>query len=396
MVWRYTPDRCDIVLILIYSKPVLLRPAILNVYFFRFMKNFSTKALVAICAIGISFNTFAGNKDRTGQSGAPEMLINPWARSTGLFGLNVSSVAGMEAMKLNIAGLAQDSSTEVGISHGIYLSGTSISINDIAFAQKLGDVGVIGLNIMSMSFGDIPVTDYFNPEGYGTYHPQFLNVQLGFAKQFSTHINAGLAATYVSEQINNISAIGLAFDGGIQYVTGKRDNFRFGITLRNLGTNMRFTGTGFAINADQPQSTPTFAVTADAPSDKFEMPTYLNFGASYDFFLDENHLSGKDAAPMHRLSVIADFTSNSFNNDYLGAGLEYGFRNLFMLRAAYRYENGIGNSSSSTTMYMGLAFGATVQTKFGDRGSALALDYSFRPTQHPANGVHMISLRYTR
>ena len=360
------------------------------------MKNFSTKAVVAICAIGMSFSSFAGNKDRTGQSGAPELLINPWARSTGLFGLNTSSVGGIEAMKLNIAGLAQDSSTEVGLSHAIYLSGTNISINDLAVAQKVGDVGVIGVNIMSMSFGDIPTTTYFNPEGgVGSYHPQFLNVSIGFSKQFSTHINAGVGITYVSEQISNISALGLAFEGGIQYVTGKRDNFHFGITLRNIGTNMRFSGTGFSVNGEQPQAAPTFAVTENYPSDKFEMPTYLNIGVSYDIFLDENHLSSKDAVPMHRLSVIGNFTSNSFNNDYLGLGLEYGFRNLFMLRAAYRYENGIGNPATSTTMYMGLAMGATVQTRFGS-GPMLALDYSYRPTERPANGVHVISLRLTR
>ena len=357
------------------------------------MKNFSTKALVAICAMGMSFNTFAGNKDRIGQGGAPELLINPWARSTGLFGLNTASVSGIEAMKSNIGGLAQDTTTEMGLSHGIYLSGTSIGINDIAIAQKVGDVGVVGLNVMSMSFGDIPTTDYYNPEGYGSFHPQFLNVELGFAKQFSSHISAGVAATYVSEQISNISALGLAFDGGIQYVTGKRDNFHFGITLRNLGTNMRFSGTGFSINADAPQSTPAFAVTADYPSDKFEMPTYLNIGASYDLFLDENHLSSKDATPMHRLSVIADFQSNSFENDYLGAGLEYSFRNMIMLRAAYRYEDGIGNSATSTTMYMGLAVGVTAQTKVGAKGPMLAIDYSYRPTERPANGVHMLSLR---
>ena len=361
------------------------------------MKNFSTRALAAICAIGMSFSAFAGNKDRTGQSGAPELLINPWAQSTGLFGLDVASVGGIQAMKENIGGLAQDSSTDIGLSHCIYLSGTNISVNNIAISQKIGDAGVIGLNIMSMTFGDIPTTDYYNPEGYGSYHPQFLNVELGFAKQFSTHINAGVSATYVSEQISTISAIGLCFDAGIQYVTGKRDNFHFGITLRNLGTNMRFSGTGFAISAESPQSSPTFAVTADYPSDKFEMPTYLNIGASYDFFLDENHLSSKDGTPMHRLSAIADFTSNSFNNDYLGAGLEYGFKNMFMLRAAYRYENGIGNPATSTTMYMGLAVGATVQTRLGSKkGSLLALDYSYRPTERPANGVHVISLRYSR
>ncbi len=367
-----------------------------NIYPFIFMKNFSTKALVAICALGMSFNSFAGNKDRTGQAGAPELLINPWARSTGLFGLNTASVMGVEAMKSNIAGLAQDTTTEIGLSHGIYLSGTSITINDLAVAQNIGNAGVIGVNIMSMGFGDIPATDYYNPEGYGTYHPQFLNVQVGYAKQFSSHISAGFAATYVSEQISNISALGLAFDGGIQYVTGKRDNFHFGITLRNLGTNMRFTGTGFSINADAPQSTPAFAVTAQYPSDKFEMPTYLNIGASYDLYLDEHHTSSKDNAPMHRLSIIGDFTSNSFNNDYIGLGAEYCFRNLFMLRAAYRYENGIGNPATSTTMYMGLAAGATIQHRISDKGPMLAFDYSYRPTERPANGVHMLSLRLSR
>ncbi len=361
------------------------------------MRNFSNKALVAICALGMSFSSFAGNKDRSGQSGAPEMLLNPWGRSTGFFAMNTAVVGGMEAMKLNIAGLAQDSTYEIGLSHGAYLSGTGININNAALSLHLSDLGVLGVNIMSMSFGDIPTTDYFNPEGYGTYHPQFLNVSVGFAKQFSAKINAGIGATYVSEQINNINALGLAFDAGIQYVTGKRDNFHFGIALRNIGTNMRYTGSGFAISADQPQSSPTFAVTVNYPSDKFEMPTTLSIGGAYDLYLDENHLKSKESVPMNRLTVMANFTSNSFNNDYLGGGLEYGYRGMFMLRAAYRYEKGIGDAVKTTTMYKGWAFGATVQTRpNGPKSPMLALDYSFRPTDRPANGVHMVTLRMSR
>jgi hypothetical protein len=361
-----------------------------------YMRNHSIKAVVAICAMGISFNSFAGNKDRSGQAGAPEMLLNPWARSTGVFALNSAYVYGLEAMKNNIAGLALDTSTEVGLSRGMYLSGTNITTNNLGIAQPLGSSGVLGINIMTMGFGDIPVTDYNAPEGYGTFHPQFLNVQLGYAKQFSTHISAGLAATYVSEQINNINATGLAFDAGIQYVTGKRDNFHFGIALRNIGTNMRYTGSGFAISADQPQSSPTFAVTANYPSDKFQMPTYLNISLAYDFFLDE-HKVGKEGVPMHKLTAMGTFISNSFNNDYLGLGAEYTFRNLFMLRAGYRYEKNIGDPALSTTMYTGLAMGATVQYRLGgEKAPMLAVDYSYRPTQRPANGVHMISLRLAR
>lgn len=360
------------------------------------MSNISKKALATVCVAVLSYNAFAGNKDRSGQSGAPELTINPWARTTGVFGQNTATVSGIEAMKQNIAGLAQVSSTEVGVSHAWYLSGTNININNIAVAQNLGNGCVIGANVMSMTFGDIPQTDYYNPEGYGTFKPTYLNVALGFAKQFSTHVNAGVGMTYVSEQINNIAALGLAFEAGIQYVTGKRDNFHFGITLRNMGTNMRFTGTGFSINVDKPQQSSSFAVTARQPSEKFEIPTQLSIGGAYDFFLDEDHCA-KDQAPSHKLTVMGNFTSNSFSNDYLGLGVEYGFKNTFMLRTAYRYEPGIFSDNTSTTMYYGIAAGATIQTRLGgDSAPMLAFDYSFRPTRRPANGVHMLSLRLSR
>jgi hypothetical protein len=359
------------------------------------MKQNSIKSIVALCAIGISFSAVAGNKDRSGQSGAPELMINPWARSTGVFGLNASHIGGVEAMKTNIAGLAQTSSTDIGVSRGMYLSGTNININNLAVGLKLGEAGVVGINLMSMNFGDITSTSYFEPEGDGVYRPQFLNIQLGYAKQFSSHVNAGAAMTYVSEQVGNIGALGVAFEGGIQYVTGKRDNFHFGITLRNLGSNMRFSGTGFSVNADKPQSSPTFAVSQTYPADKFSMPTYLNFGAAYDFYLDENHLK-KDSVPVHKLTAIANFQSNSFNNDYLGLGMEYAFKEMIILRAGYRYEKGIGNIEKTTTMYSGVAMGLTAQKRFGESGPLVAIDYSFRPTQRPANGVHMMSLRFTR
>jgi len=195
------------------------------------MKQFSNKAIITVCALGLSISAFAGNKDRVGQSGASELLINPWARSTGLFGLNAAYIGGIEAMKSNIAGLAQDSTLDIGVSHGVYLANTGVDINDIALGLPLGGDAVLGINVMTMSFGDITATDYFNPEGYGTYHPQMLNIAMGYSKAFSTHINAGVGATYVSEQINNITATGLAFEGGVQYVTGKKNNFHIGVTL---------------------------------------------------------------------------------------------------------------------------------------------------------------------
>ena len=59
----------------------------------------------------------AGNPDRQGQAGAYELLINPFARSGGLHSLNTANVSGLEAIRLNVAGLSQIFGTEVIVSH---------------------------------------------------------------------------------------------------------------------------------------------------------------------------------------------------------------------------------------------------------------------------------------
>jgi opacity protein-like surface antigen len=105
---------------------------------------------------------------------------------------------------------------------------------------------------------------------------------------------------------------------------------------------------------------------------------------------------------MHRLSVMGAFTSNSFLSDYLGGGIEYGFRNTVMLRAGYRYELDRGETTTTsggddvrgTSFYTGFSAGATVQTRISRTGPGVGINYSYRPTQRPANGVHAFSLQF--
>ena len=112
-------------------------------------------------------------------------------------------------------------------------------------------------------------------------------------------------------------------------------------------------------------------------------------------YLDENKLATEDAKPKHRATVMGSFTSNSFYSDFIGLGLEYSFKEMFMVRGGYRYENK-GGDNPSRTFYTGVSAGATVQYRVGETGPKMAIDYSFRPTQQPANGVHTFSLRLMR
>ncbi len=358
------------------------------------MNTFSTKAVVAICALGFSIQAYAGNKDRTGQAGAMELMINPWGLSNGVFGLNTANVKGMEAMKGNIAGLSLADGTEVGFAHTLYLRGSNVGISNMGFAQKLGDVGVLGINIQSMTFGEIDITDYNNPDGgIGSYKPQLFNIQAGFAKEFNEYIRAGVAASFINQSLRDARASGACFEAGVQYVTGARNNFHFGVTLRNIGTNMRFSGQGFAINYESAEN-PLYTGSRNTPTEKFEMPTYLNIGLAYDFYLDEKRLKSEYDEPQHRATVMGSFQSNSFNNDYIGLGAEYAFQETFMLRAAYRYESQITSATDSRTFYTGVSAGATVQYRANEgKGPRFAIDYAFRPTARPNNGVHTFSLR---
>jgi outer membrane receptor protein involved in Fe transport len=106
-------------------------------------------------------------------------------------------------------------------------------------------------------------------------------------------------------------------------------------------------------------------------------------------------LANAEDEPKHRATAMANFTSNSFNNDFLGVGVEYAFREIFMLRGGYRYERDITNRSTNT-FYTGYSAGATVQHRIGDKGPKIGIDYSFRPTHTPSNGVHTFSLRFMR
>ena len=68
--------------------------------------------VVAFMIVPVKDN-FAGNEQRAGQAGASELLINPWARSSGWAAANVACVRGLEGMFNNVAGLAFTPKTEL-------------------------------------------------------------------------------------------------------------------------------------------------------------------------------------------------------------------------------------------------------------------------------------------
>jgi len=342
------------------------------------------KAIVFVVVIVFPFQEgFAGNEQRAGQAGASELLINPWARTSGWAGANIAGVRGIEGMYSNVAGLAFIQKTELIFSQTQWLKTGDDAVSNISsfgFAQKIGESGVLGFSIMSMDFGEIDITTTQNPLGgeLGSFSPKFMNIALSYAKIFSNSIYGGMTIKMISEQISNVGANGIALDAGIQYVTGAKDNLKFGISLKNVGPRLSFTGDGFAFRGFAGDED-DYKMTVQQRSSELELPALLNIGISYDV----NVLR-------HRLTGAGTFTSNSFQKDQYRLGGEYSYREMFMVRLGYTYEDGIRTPSTRTTALRGPSGGFTIELPMGDTN--FGLDYSYRHTD-PFQGSHSIGAR---
>ena len=338
--------------------------------------------IVTLAVLTILLSTpnevFAGNKDRAGSAGAPQLLINPWARSGGLANSNMASVRGVESVFLNVAGLAFTDRTEIIFTNTNYLVGTDISINSFSIGQRISETSVLSLSVMSMSFGDIPITTTAIPEGgLGNFSPTFSNLALSYAKEFSNSIYGGITLRVISESISNVKASGVAFDAGIQYITGERDQVKFGISLKNVGPTMAYEGDGLSTAVAVLENDAT--LNLNQKSANLELPSAVNIGFGYDFLLNEEM----------NLMTTAQFTSNSFRRDQIALGADFDFKERFNLRGGYLWEENITDDIERTTALSGITAGLSVNLPLGKNDSTIGFDYNYRTTVN-FDGVHSI------
>ncbi|MBO4614616.1 MAG: PorV/PorQ family protein [Bacteroidales bacterium] len=394
------------------------------------MKRIYLILLISILGL-VSSDLFAGNWQRAGQAGASQLLLNPWARTSGWGEAGVACVTGYESMHLNVAGLAFTKKLEVGFNNTQYLVGSGLQINAAALAIRVGENSVLGAMVNVFNWGEIEKTSEAMPEGgFGTYKPGYATIGLSYAREFSNSIFGGITIKMLNEHIDNLKSSGFAIDAGIQYITGfgkdkagnrNRDNIHFGITMKNVGTTMKYTGDGMTFVGFSPTGT---SMSVENRSQEYELPSLIKIGFSYHIRLAPKVDEEEDVVySNHNLAIALNFTSNSFTKDQFHVGLEYSFMEYLFLRAGYTYESGIESVDKRTTWFTGPSVGITLQAPLKKReggksssrlsdGSSpkkavyglnttsvstrpvLGVDYSYRFTEI-MGGVHTFGLRVT-
>jgi hypothetical protein len=336
------------------------------------------KKAIATCAlVAASVVAFGGNPVRSGSAGASELLVNPWARTASWSEGNTANVSGLESLYGNIAGLAFTTGLQTGFSNTQWLVGSGIQLNSAAFATPSGNEGVLGIHVTNMNYGQIEVTTTELPDGgAGYFSPAATIIGIGYAKKFTQSIYGGVNIKMYNSTISNLSATGVCFDAGVQYVTGEDRDFRFGITLRNIGPSFGYNGDGMAIVLPVPTGSHT--TTFDSRTEQFELPTQLAIGAAKRFDLDAKN----------RLNVAGNFISNSFKKDQFTVGMEFDHNDIFQVRASYAaFDNRF--DGLATEAFSGPAMGFSVNAPTGGT-SKLNLSYAYRLTNTAFAGVHTL------
>jgi hypothetical protein len=330
----------------------------------------SIKNKMVIGALLCSFAATAGNEDRVGSSGASQLLINPWARSSALGDANIASAVGLEASFINIAGLAFTDKTELKFNTANWMGNAGVQLMSAGIAQRVSEQGVLTFSVQSWNFGDIDITTVNLPEGgIGNFSPRANIINVGYARTFSSSIHAGINVKVITESISNARGTGVALDAGIKYITGEQDQVKFGITLKNVGPTLRYKGDGFT---NQANYSATGKVTSlDQRIQAYELPSLLSIGASYDFIVDEKN------------KIVANFgyTANSFFYDQFRLGADYGMtteKYAFNVRGGFVYEKNLFSVENRSNALIGPTAGFSVDALVGKSKNALGAEYSAR------------------
>jgi hypothetical protein len=340
-------------------------------------KIFSGLILLTIIVF-LTAPTYAGDPARIGQAAGVQVQVPVSARDMAMGGANIALTSGLNALYWNPAGLPRMQNAGAGQFSRMTIF-NDIGVSYLAVAFQSEDLGAIGLSIKSFDFGDIPFTTNEDMDAISgrTFSPTFVTIGLTYAKNLTEAVNVGVTAKVINETAPRVSGTAFAFDIGLQYDRlGGIDGVSFGVVIKNIGTNMQYTGSGLG-------STYITGLTRDdvlkRESASNQLPASIELGAAYKAFVMEDQ----------NLTVSGVFQSNNFENDVIRGGLEYAYQDMIFARVGYNF---VENLEAEDQLY-DFTLGAGIHYAVGEVD--LTLDYAFRNSEYfDANNMFTLTIGF--
>lgn len=260
------------------------------------------------------------------------LAIGVGGRALGMGGAYVAAANDVTAGYYNPAGLINLNYPQVALMHEERF-GTLVNYDYAAIAIPYGTDMSLGLSIIRLGIDGIPDTRnaLVDANGDGVLNirddrldyskiTEFSNqdwaIYLSFAKKLSDKFTYGASVKIIRETLAEYGATGIGFDVGAQYRV--MDNLMLGANIQDVTTTLVAWSTG---------------------RNELISPT-LKIGAAYSFeFLGGTFMPVVDIdVRFENRQYAANFYIGPFSYDR-NVGMEYNFKNVFMIRAGYNEVN---------------------------------------------------------
>ncbi|WP_412061005.1 PorV/PorQ family protein [Rubrivirga sp. IMCC45206] len=324
------------------------------------------RTLILLAALVASAPAMAQGRDvpgdeRAGTASAQFLLVPTTARTTSLAnGLTagLSSLSGLESLQSNPAALMANDGTEAMFSYINFVA--DVGVNTFGVAQSFGTSN-IALFVTSWDLGEIPMTSAASPDPTSvTYDAATYVVGATYARQFTDRISAGITAKAVGETIDDVNGSAVAFDAGMTYTVGE-SGLQFGVSLRNFGTKMSYSGNGIGQSNPVDGAGGNGSFPIEIGTDSYELPSLLNFGATYT----------RQFAGDVSVTALGNFRSNAYDQPEFAGGLELGYGDLVYARGGV---NLTPDQDVNAAEFWSIGGGVNVPLA----SSGIGVDYAFR------------------
>ena len=246
-----------------------------------------------------------------GSAGAKFLQINATTRGSANGGTLVARPGLIDALSYNPATAATLTGANSIIHHSDYFVG--MSFDYMSFAYNMPAIGTISMGLLGLLSGDIEETTELDPLGTGrTFTANDFAGFLSFARSMTDKFSGGGTIKYVMQNIDKLTASGLAFDMGAIYKVGIFYDLTIGFSIRNFGGDMNYAGENLqekiklSDNIFEEED-----VRIEVVSEKYSLPISFDLGSSVTM-----PVRGKDelisSIAVHNIADQAEFLSIGF------------------------------------------------------------------------------------
>jgi len=261
---------------------------------------------------------------KVGTAAANWLKLETNARAIGMGGAFTSVGAGLLGIPYNPASVAFIKNQEGFLSKTNYVA--DISYQVLGYGKNLSGIDFIGIHAFFLDSGDMNVTTAEYPDGTGEeYSVRAMCIRASFGKRITNRLRVGITGKFIREEIYTTFMQSFALDIGSNFNTGIF-GFVLGMSISNLGPEVKFTGDGLEFPCDEP----------DAPSescqkivDSFVLPLTFRLGLSNEIMGPESKILNNRN---HKILISMDAINPIDYTLYSAVGMEYNYNDVFFLR----------------------------------------------------------------